>query len=105
MSDPSEVLIYTNQSSSKGYFCCNPSLFIRQPVKAPHFARYYLDNGLLVGRAIHGVPWNTTCHVPWNDEVRGPALEWCLDWLGGSERLNQCWLTHDCDAQPEFHIP
>ncbi|OQX36424.1 MAG: hypothetical protein B0D91_09065, partial [Oceanospirillales bacterium LUC14_002_19_P2] len=35
MSDPSEVLIYTNQSSSKGYFCCNPSLFIRQPVKAP----------------------------------------------------------------------
>ena len=70
-----------------------------------HFARYYLDRGLLVGRAIHGVPWNTTCHVAWNDEVRGPALEWCLDWLGDSERLNHCWLTHDPDTQPELHIP
>ncbi|OQX32998.1 MAG: hypothetical protein B0D91_15380 [Oceanospirillales bacterium LUC14_002_19_P2] len=39
MSDPSEVLIYTNQSSSKGYFCCNPSLFIRQPVKAPNYLK------------------------------------------------------------------
>ncbi|MGI9282858.1 MAG: hypothetical protein ACR2PX_24950, partial [Endozoicomonas sp.] len=35
MSDPSEILILINQSSPEGYFCCNPSLFISQPVKAP----------------------------------------------------------------------
>ncbi|MGI9281000.1 MAG: hypothetical protein ACR2PX_15450, partial [Endozoicomonas sp.] len=36
MSDPSEILILINQSSPEGYFCCNPSLFISQPVKAPY---------------------------------------------------------------------
>ena len=35
MSDPSEFLIRTNQSSTEGYFCRNPSLFISQPVKEP----------------------------------------------------------------------
>ncbi|MGI9281472.1 MAG: hypothetical protein ACR2PX_17830, partial [Endozoicomonas sp.] len=38
MSDPSEILILINQSSPEGYFCCNPSLFISQPVKAPFFS-------------------------------------------------------------------
>ncbi|MCW7555282.1 hypothetical protein NX722_22165 [Endozoicomonas gorgoniicola] len=35
MSDPSEILICSNQSFLKGYFCCNPSFSISQPVKAP----------------------------------------------------------------------
>ncbi len=36
MSDPSEVLIHSNQSSPEGYFCFNPSLSISQPAKAPN---------------------------------------------------------------------
>ena len=44
MSDPSEILIRSNQSFLKGYFCCNPSFSISQPVKEP----FKLAAGLFV---------------------------------------------------------
>ena len=37
MSDPSEMLICSNQSLPEGYFCFNPSLPISKPAKAPFF--------------------------------------------------------------------
>ena len=37
MSDPSVMLIRSNQSLPEGYFCFNPSLPISKPAKAPHF--------------------------------------------------------------------
>ena len=40
MSDPSEILIHSNQSFPEGYFLCNLSFFISQPVKAQKL--YYI---------------------------------------------------------------
>ena len=58
MSDPSAMLIRSNQSSPEGYFCCNPSLFVSQVEKAPtiydRIAAYFNDKhcGQLL-QAIH----------------------------------------------------
>ncbi len=67
-----------------------------------HFARYYLEKGMLVSREVDDAAWNTHCYLAWNEEKRGAALSWCLDWLGDEGQLNNRFLSADGDT---CHIP
>ncbi len=58
-----------------------------------HFACYYLEQGLLVSREVDDTAWNTQCYLAWNEEKRGSALSWCLDWLGDEQQLSTAFLA------------
>lgn len=70
-----------------------------------YFARHYVEQGLLVERDIENVHWNTQCHLAWNEEKREAALNWCLDWLGNEQKLNQRFLSLAEELDNYRHIP
>lgn len=70
-----------------------------------HFAKPYIEQGLLVSKQVEGLETTDACLLAWNQENMGKGLQWVLEWLGDEAWLNNRWLQPDDQASLGFHIP
>ena len=70
-----------------------------------HFARPYIEEGLLVKKEVPDLYFNDGCLLAWNQENMGQGLKWILEWLGSEEWLNKIWLQYDDQKSMGYHVP
>ncbi|WP_257294876.1 LysR substrate-binding domain-containing protein [Endozoicomonas sp. YOMI1] len=70
-----------------------------------HFARPYIEAGLLVRKEVPELHYNDGCLLAWNQENMGQGLKWVLDWLGSETWLNKVWLQYDEQMPMGYHVP
>lgn len=70
-----------------------------------HFARPYIEAGLLVRKEVPDLHYNDGCLLAWNQENMGQGLKWVLDWLGSETWLNKVWLQYDEQMPMGYHVP
>ena len=70
-----------------------------------HFARPYIEAGLLVHKEVPDLHYNDGCLLAWNQENMGQGLKWVLDWLGSETCLNKVWLQYDEQMPMGYHVP
>ena len=70
-----------------------------------HFARPYIDQGLLIRKEVPDLHFDDGCLLAWNQENMGSGLKWVLDWLGSESWLNRVWLQYDDSKPVGYHVP
>lgn len=57
-----------------------------------HRAMPFIESGELVEKELLHKPAVSPCCLAWNKERMSPAVQWILDYLGDSEKLNRDWM-------------
>ncbi|WP_067583861.1 LysR substrate-binding domain-containing protein [Endozoicomonas ascidiicola] len=70
-----------------------------------HFAKPYIQEGMLVKKDVPDLQFNDGCLLAWNQENMGQGLKWILEWLGSEEWLNKIWLQYDDQKPMGYHVP
>ena len=70
-----------------------------------HFAKPYIEQGLLIKKDVPELHFNDSCLLAWNQENMGSGLKWILDWLGSETWLNKIWLQYDSEKPVGYHVP